>query len=185
MSEYEIELIDYEIILAETLGNLRCRNSEGKNTQNFGTDMTIEQRNINAVGAEMAFCKWLNVWPDLTTFTRKGGCDCKWGEVRIEIKNTPTTKHRLQVKQNGHPYDSDIFVLVRGGPIAYEITGWCSRGAIIRPELLTNPGFAICYQLTMDKLNPIADLRKWLFVLDRAIWLANIDKQESVKWQAK
>lgn len=85
----EVTLTESECKIAKYLAV--ARETENRKTGAIGTPYVKDQRTIdeNAFGAELAFCKLFNVYPDMTITPRVGGEDCidVFGE-KIDVKNT-------------------------------------------------------------------------------------------------
>ena len=96
------------------------------------------QADIDGVLGELAFCKWKNVWPDLSIAARSGSYDCIVNGLRIDVKTTRIKSGRLlsTLKSNS---DVDIYVL-----------------AIIEDGFVNFPGYMFAKEFRRDE--NIADL---------------------------
>lgn len=130
-----VKLVDTEISIAKRLGQLRCARNRAQGIKNTlyhnGKKKTQEEVDIDAVGAEIAFCKWLNIYPDLTTNVRAKGIDCTWRGLTIDIKNTDLLEGRLICRISKELKDADIYVLTIGELPSYNLVGWCYSGELI------------------------------------------------------
>lgn len=90
--------------------------------------------NLIGVGAELAFARLMNVYPDLTTHLRTGGPDCALhcGD-RVDVKATPYVKTPLLVvaiqKQLG---DADLYALMACAYPNYEFIGWAPEERVFK-----------------------------------------------------
>lgn len=160
MTTFPVSLVDTEIEVARLIGGLRghrSRDAGGINTP-YGREQS--DLDIDACGAELAFCKLFNVFPDLTSQLRVKGCDCLVGAMRVDVKNTSYSEGRLIARRTKAIGDVELYVLVRGRLPNYECIGWCFAKDLIRNELLQDLGDhgAPCYVLENENLRDLVDL---------------------------
>lgn len=101
---------------------------------------------INYYGAELAFCKHYNVYPDLTIEEYKPQ-DSVVGGVRIDVKHTTRLDGRLLVKAKGWDDPPDYFALVTGKFPEYNYVGFLNASEVMREwridQSLPFPAYAV------------------------------------------
>ncbi len=105
-----VTLTEGEIEVCRMIGQMRDK----RNTQ-FNHDKvsnkTQEQQTFEGVIGEVAFCKAMNVCPDLSTEPRKNGYDCVFNERRVDVKSTSVATGNLLLPEWKDNPDIDIYVL--------------------------------------------------------------------------
>ena len=126
----------------------------------FSGPRPTEQTDVEGMGGELAYCKLMNLYPDLETSpTEMPTYDCvsRLG-VRIDVK---TTKHRAGkslhliaplAKAKRPP---DKYVLVLGEIPTYSIVGEVWAVDLLHEGNLKDFGYGNCYALDQSQLNPI------------------------------
>jgi len=138
-------------------GGQRLRRIRDGSADRYGLQSDAETnwgRQIESVGAEMAFAKWLGVYynPPLRP---DDGTDVAGCQVR---SSTFDGAHVLL-----HDQDTGPAVLVTGSMPEYVIRGWCIAEEVKLPAYLRE-GPRSCYWIPAAKLAPIEALRERLQV---------------------
>lgn len=113
-----------ELAVASTIAALRqgVNREAGIVNQKAGPQdpMTTE---LVGLYAELAFAKWANVYPDLTTHLRHGTADAYLGERSVDVKGTrnPMGDLYVDMRQDKTP---DIYVLVHVDYATCTLLGW-------------------------------------------------------------
>lgn len=168
MTGDKIELIDFEVELVKIIGGRRYSSNRnagvpGSLIMEDGGAAPDAEIDIQAFGAELAFCKLHNLYPDLTLMIRTGSDDCslpfKPGVPNrsIDVKWTGRKNGRLIVAYYKKNLASDIYVLMRGHLPMYEYLGWIYARDLFKPEnveLLTERKIKT-YVAPFGKLNRI------------------------------
>lgn len=145
----EVSLSDFELLQAAIIGAERNIKSKRKNYQDsYGYQGRGWDTHIDGACAEIAVAKSLGLFWNGNEF--KSGGDVG----NLEVRSTPRVDGKLIL----HPEDPDrIFILVRGGPIKWEIVGWiqCSEGR--DPDYL-KPGLRPAYFVPDGALHPLSEL---------------------------
>ena len=141
-----VTLTDTEVLIAEIVGKERKRkNGEVGICSDDWTGQGKERQEINAFGAEMAFCKFIGVYPDFSTDPRSGGSDCEYNGCTYDVKHTPRLDGNLIVDIDKELGMSDFYVLVRGDMPTYEVVGWVHEAHIIKKNMINHrlpvPGY--------------------------------------------
>lgn len=140
----KVELNRHEVMLAEYLGRLRYEENRKKGIQdNQVSKLDKVEMDQNGVGAEIAFAKWANLYPDM------GENPGKWDVLThsayfVDAKNTMWPNGRLLITFKSGSY-ADLYVLVTGSLPIYYVAGW-STGVVIRQQT-EDLGFGPTYAL--------------------------------------
>jgi hypothetical protein len=157
MKQIEVKLSPVECKVAAFVGKWRNRLSlETKQNRRRDSTQTDEDMNIEAVGAEMATAKWLNVYPELSP---TDGELPKWDLIYMGKK--------IDVKRN-HLRDGDLLVpflntdvtylLVCGSMPSYWLTGWLPGQHVEALGRWEDLSRGPCWKVTPDRLINITHL---------------------------
>jgi hypothetical protein len=163
----EIPLNIDEVAMSRHCGKRRkMRNRAIGNTRlitgSLEGDIEAEQQ---AYGAELAFCKLTNVYPDLDTTPRSEVMDCFYNECIVDVKHTRRTDRSgnlLVTKESTKKELPDVYVLVVGKLPTYWYVGWSIPDSVIRPEkLVTDLPFGHAYrEWRKDLIHPLWDCKE-------------------------
>ena len=138
-----IQLNECEQKMAVWLARKRYQNAraQGKPNLKMG-DQSNEQTDLEGIGAEIAFCKVMNVYPDLEicltdlppqdAITRNG--------TTVDVKATKYRNGRLLVTLKKKIADVDMYVLVTGEFPRYKIVGFMESSEIINEKRIGDLG---------------------------------------------
>ena len=104
-------------------------------------------------GAEMAFCKLCNLYPDFSIGIRSGGHDCELGTKKIDVKQTHYPNGRLLGYIKKKVTECDINVLMIGRLPTFEYIGWVLSEDLIKKENISNLGHGQTYALEQNQTN--------------------------------
>ena len=114
---------------------------------------------VNGMGAELAYCKAFNLWPDLTVSIRSGGADALTHDGKsIDVKSTPNVNGRLLVTPDKINHGIDLYVLVVGFIPFYKVIGYATHKEVFNPDNLLNLGHGSAYGLPQEKLHEYDDI---------------------------
>ena len=117
-----------------------------------------EDIEINGMGAELAYCKAFNLWPDLTVHVRSGGADMVNHEGQsIDVKATPHVNGWLLVPPYKIDKGVDLYALVTGFMPYYNIIGYATSDEIFNDDNLVDKGYGDTYGLPQEKLHEYDD----------------------------
>ena len=149
----QITLNDAEQKLARYLAQKRYQNARSKGIENKRIgDQSDAETDLNGIGAEIAFCKLMNVYPDLQTEHIPDNDALLRNGMTVDVK---ATKYR-----NGHliaaPWKSteaaDIYALMVGTFPNYRFAGWASGSHLLQSDNKKDLGHGEGYALTQDQL---------------------------------
>ena len=157
----EITLNENEQKLAEYLAKKRWNFNRDKGTPHlYSGPQPDEQTDVEGMAGEIAYCKLMNIYPDLDTSpTDMPVYDCisRFGE-RIDVKTakqrTGKSLHLIAplAKAKRPP---DKYVLVVGEMPVYSIVGEVWAEDLLNEGNLHDFGYGDCYALDQSQLNPI------------------------------
>jgi hypothetical protein len=118
---------------------------------------TTEITDLDGFGAEMAFCKIANCYPDLK-IGLDNDYDCLYNGLKIDVKQTKYKKGRLLATLKKTNSDVDIYVLMIGEFPNYEFIGWARKDDLIKPENIKDLGRGNGYVLEQSQLKSKEEL---------------------------
>jgi len=140
-----------EIEVCTMLAQMRNKNHVPPNRYKVSNKTQLEQ-DIEGVIGEYAFCKFKNIWPDLSTHSRQNGYDCIYNNYRVDVKATKNTSGMLLLSPKKDNPDIDIYVLAILHPFHVELVGWAFKTDLQQPENLKDLGYGPTYALTQSQL---------------------------------
>ena len=138
-------------------GRLRANAKAGVFNRQRSTDPP-EDVEMNGMGAEMAYCKAFNLWPDLTLTPRVGGSDCTHGSKTVDVKATAYVRGKLLVTPDKKDKGTDLYALVTGWMPHYTIVGYATSDEVFNDDNLQETGHGVSYVLTQEKLHEYDDI---------------------------
>lgn len=142
--------------LARWIGKKRLEhnNKTGAEATPYGSRGDEQMDQINAFGAELAFCSLQNIYPDIN-FVERRDEDCIWNGYRLDVKWTWRPKGRLLAKQKGWDNPPDYFALMVGDWPAYSFAGMIQGFELLRSSRITTKGMTYpcfaAHQWELDK----------------------------------
>jgi hypothetical protein len=121
---------------------------------------SCEETDLEGICGEFAFCKAMNLYPDLSISPRKGGDDVLFNGKKMDIKTTKYKSGKLLARRSKSETPSDIYVLIVGQRPDYNIVGWCSSSDLIQDKNLIDLGYGKTYGLEQRVLKPIESFIK-------------------------
>ena len=121
---------------------------------------SCEETDLEGICGEFAFCKSMNLYPDLSISPRKGGDDVLFNGKKIDIKTTKYKSGKLLARRSKSETPSDVYVLIVGQRPDYNIVGWCYSTDLIQDKNLIDLGYGKTYGLEQHVLKPIESFMK-------------------------
>ena len=131
-----IELTEQEQALAKYMAKSRAKNARGSGMKDrkFG-GQSGDEGDLNGYGAELAFCKLTNCYPDMKTGQKQDDADVIYRTGhRIDVKSTPYKTGYLITPADKHYDGVDLFALMIGEFPRYRLAGFMSRDELVKPE---------------------------------------------------
>jgi hypothetical protein len=115
-----------------------------------------------AMGAELAVCKAMNIYPDLSVGVRVGGYDCVLStgqRQRLDVKWVSKSTHQLLATANKKQETKvDAYLLVDGDlERGYTLVGWAPYEELVTDARLVDLGYGPTYALPRSLLHPVFD----------------------------
>ena len=155
----EYTLTELEQKLCSVGAEMRYNSNRTAGVKNDKRANERSNKDVDGVGlaGELAVAKHLNLYPDLTIFTRKGGADLiTHTDKSIDVKTTFYDNGKL-LAHCGKTYKNiNIFVLVTAKfyPTVV-IRGWVRREQLINDDNIGGIGYGKAYLMEQDELNSI------------------------------
>ncbi len=111
-----------------------------------------EDANRNGFGAELAFCKMFNVYPDFSTQPRSGSSDCERFGQSVDVKSTTYPNGRLVAIPRKKELASDMYALLVCVWPEYTFVGFASAAELLSEKRLTDLGHGPTYAMNQDEL---------------------------------
>lgn len=156
-----IKLNNFEQKLCKALAQLRHSSNRESSVKNSKIGpQSNEETDLEGISAEMAFCKLMNLYPDLSISPRSSQAETDKGDVTlkngktVDVKTTKYSNGKLLAplwkKQTG-----DYFVLMVGSFPEYNFKGFIEQEKVLSPNKVINLGYGPTYHATQSELKMI------------------------------
>jgi len=154
-----VTLTDWEFRICEMLAAERYRSArQGGVTDAQVGPQDSTMTDLVGICGEFAFCKALNVYPDLTISPRSGSVDARIGGMTIDVKTTVRESGRLLATLKKASHTCDVYVLAVGQDLNYRLAGWAFSDELIDEINMIDLGRGLVYALDQSALHPITEL---------------------------
>lgn len=152
---YSIELDSSEMVVVHLLASMRhaMNRSHSVNNSKIGPQ-SDHQTDLDGLLAEFAFCKWKNLWPDMSISPRSGGADCVVNGRTVDIKSTRRIDGRLLAVTSKNVKHSDIYVLAIIQDNKVTFPGWAFSDELLDESNLIDLGHGPTYAMSQSRLRP-------------------------------
>ena len=155
---HNISLSENEQRLAKFIARSRYENARNNNVKDLKMgSQSNEETDLEGFGAELAYCKLMNLFPDLGTGKSLPNFDCisRFG-CTIDVKTTKRKSGHLlaTLKKKNNPPDK--YVLVVGEFPDYKIVGEIASEDFLQDINIKDFGRGRGYALTQIELNPLS-----------------------------
>mgnify|MGYP003336597098 FL=1 len=142
--------------LEQQLADAMARARDAENRRVGVRDQRVAplERDIDLLGAgaEVAFCRLANAYPDLTSHVRAGGADCVLADGRtVDVKATPHPAGALLAPVGRAPH-ADVYVLITGTFPTYTYRGACPADDLHDATRLADLGHGPVYRVPQGDL---------------------------------
>ncbi len=142
--------------LASFIGEARhISNRNAGIVDNQVSNLNEFEMDINAIGAEIAFAKLVNIYPDLEIHPQSLTWDCTLLGKKIDVKQTESLSNNLITKLNKKDSPIDIYVLMCGKVPEFTFKGWTTKKKFINDNNIRNLGYGDTYFLHQSELNQL------------------------------
>lgn len=154
-----VELTPLEEKIARAIGSRRFHNARNKGIvdQKIGPQSCADT-DVHSAGAELAFCKWANVYPDLQFEVLPDHDAVLACGATVDVKQTRYSSGRLLATRSKQDHCSDIYVLVTGEIPEFFIRGGFPSDLLFREENLVDLGHGVGYGVEQSALWKIDSL---------------------------
>ena len=132
MGEFDVVLSSTEQAICRFIADERQRNKRkgGIEDKRYSGSAKLD---LLGFSAEMAFCKWGDVYPDFLIHNYSGGADAvdRRGR-RVDVKWSST--EYLLAPRHKKKDQCDIFVLVKGDFPLFNMVGWMTEEELLDPR---------------------------------------------------
>lgn len=149
-----VELSDTELMLAGQIGAMReMMNRAAKREDYFPQLAESKKRNeIIGVMAEMAFCKWANLYPNLDVVNQSGTADLMYDKWKCDVKATDLENGQLIVPVKKKKGSSDVYILGVIKKNLVDFRGFAVEDEIINEKRIKDLGHGPTYCMTQDEI---------------------------------
>ena len=157
-----ITLTDAEVRLARHL--VMTRRHHGQVERRLRSKRDPVEVEVDGMEAELAFCRFQNIYPDLETTCRSTAhqYDCITADgVRVDVKWCERQRdHLITIPNKIGCNEIDAFVLVQGKRPTFRIVGWTPFSTLIDVSKLRDFGYGPTYAMAQEDLSPMATLHE-------------------------
>jgi hypothetical protein len=148
-----IELNEAEQRLAKFLAKTRNEKNRSRMSVNRRIGpQSDEITDLEGIGGELAFCKLMNIYPDMQTdFILGHDCLLQDG-TKVDVKTTKYETGKLLSVPWKDSNEIDVFALMIGELPKYRYAGMMSAKELLKEHRKTNLGYGIVYMATQDEL---------------------------------
>lgn len=153
-----VEMSDTEFMLAGQIGMMRFTMNRAAGVENK-TYAKSQQMRIETIGvmAEMAFCKWANLYCNLDLKPQSGTTDVIYQGWKCDIKATDREDGQLIVPHWKKKGASDLYVLGITKDQSVNFVGFATEDDIINPNTVRNLGYGPTYCMKQSELKRFAE----------------------------
>jgi hypothetical protein len=153
-----VELTEGEQLLARHLAERRTSSAREAGQVNVRQSaMPQEVVELEGVGAELAFCKLANVYPDTGNVPRPEDCHLRDGR-RIDVKATRHEHGWLTAVRWKKPGAVHLYVLMVGEFPRYRCAGFFPSSELLQDGRLKEFGSNLSYAASQDELQRLEGL---------------------------
>ncbi len=149
-----VELTDTEVMLAHQIGALREMMNRAAKHEDYFPELSESKKRNEVIGvmAEMAFCKWANLYPNIDVVNQSGTTDVIYQNWKCDIKATDYPDGQLIVPVKKKKGASDVYILgiIHGN--AVEFAGFATEDEIINETRIKDLGHGPTYCMTQDEI---------------------------------
>lgn len=114
-------------------------------------DLSNIQIDEDGMIGEYAFCKKMNIFPDLIPGPRSGSYDCVFMGKRVDVKSTRRENGRLlSTTKNNDDVDVYVLAIILGNKVRFP--GFALKKDLVREQNLTELGHGIGYAMNQNEL---------------------------------
>ena len=155
----KIVLTDLETKIARHVGKHRYLNARSKNVTNAKIgDQSNQETDIEGVAGEIAFCKAMNLYPDLQTEEIPKHDAILVGGATVDVKQTKYDNGMLLVTTKKIDDPSDIYILMTGSMPEFTFRGGMPSDLVFQEKRIVDLGYGESYGVKQHDLWDIDEL---------------------------
>ena len=149
---FTVELTDAEIMFCRMAAGLRTITARAANIKDARMgDLSGLQMDEDGVIGEYAFCKKMNIFPDLIPGPRSGSHDCIFMGKRIDVKSTRREDGRLLTTlKNNDDVDVYVLAIIIGNKVRFP--GFAPKKELCLEQNKVQLGHGVGYGIAQDRL---------------------------------
>ena len=149
-----VELSDSEYALCHQIAVMRNAISRAAGIKDKVVWKQESKLKIELLGimAEVAFCKWANLYPDLDIKPQSGTTDVVYQGWKCDIKATERTDGQLLVSQWKKKESSDVYILGIIDGLSVDFVGYTLADTIMQDSKLKDLGYGPTYCMEQSEL---------------------------------
>lgn len=149
---FTVELTDAEIMFCKMAAGLRSIAARAANVKDARMgDLSGLQMDEDGMIGEYAFCKKMNIFPDLIPGPRSGSYDCVLMGKRIDVKSTRREDGRLLATlKDNDSVDIYALAIISGNKVKFP--GFALKKELCSEANRVQLGHGTGYGMTQDKL---------------------------------
>lgn len=148
-----VELSASEMAVVQMLASMRHTMNRGHDVNNSRIGPQSDyQTDLDGLIAEFAFCKWKNIWPDLSIAPRAGGADCVFGKWKVDVKATRRPNGRLLAVMSKTEQQAEVYVLAVVKDNEVTFPGWAFAKELLNQKNVIDLGHGPTYALDQSQL---------------------------------
>ena len=149
-----VELSDTEVMLAGQIGALREMMNRAANIKEQWPELAHTKKRNETIGvmAELAFCKWANLYPNLDVVNQSATPDLIYQGWKCDIKATDLAEGQLIVPVKKKKGASDVYILgiISGNTVNF--VGFATDQEIINENKIKDLGYGATYCMKQNEL---------------------------------
>lgn len=154
-----VELNDTEMLICTQIAMMRNQIARAAGVKDKLLWKDGNKLHIETIGvmAELAFCKWANIYPELDVKNQSGTTDVIYQGWKCDIKATNRKDGRLMVSQWKKKESSDVYILGIIDGNSVDFAGYALTDDIMQEANLKDLGYGPTYCMDQDRLARFKD----------------------------
>ena len=154
-----VELNDTEVLICTQVAMMRNQIARAAGVKDKLVWKEGNKLRIETIGvmAELAFCKWANIYPELDVKNQAGTTDVVYQGWKCDIKATERADGQLMVSQWKKKESSDVYILGIIDGNSVDFSGYALTDDIMQEANLKDLGYGPTFCMAQDQLTRFKD----------------------------
>jgi hypothetical protein len=154
-----VELNDTEVLICTQVAMMRNQIARAAGVKDKLVWKEGNKLRIETIGvmAELAFCKWANIYPELDVKNQSGTTDVIYQGWKCDIKATERADGQLMVSQWKKKESSDVYILGIIDANSVDFSGYALTDDIMQEANLKDLGYGPTFCMAQDQLTRFKD----------------------------